>query len=174
MKKILFAVLNLLSLCILCSCTAANTLQQSTPGPIVYLNPESVFTLENAAAIVNYSPVIDGNIEKKNNMTSILYHSEPIGQGDTVRVTVRQYTDAITKQQVKEEYDMMKSMRPKAIKLDNVGEDAYIAYPSVHIYMDGYHIEITAGSGDDDTQKALLEQAAKVACSNAAKILGNR
>ena len=64
---------------------------------------------------------------------------------------------------VKEYYDECKSMRPDSfeIQLDYPAE-AFIAYPTLHYYINGYHIEVTAGSGNDDLQKNLLQNIANI------------
>jgi uncharacterized lipoprotein YehR (DUF1307 family) len=166
-KKILAVILSLSCLFLLGGCGGEKKQAEATPKPAVQVAPEAVFTIDNVKAIVDYEPVqepVEENTEK--GTKQVWYHSEPLGKGDIVEVTVRQYSDSVAKETVKAGYDQMKQKRPNAVQVDGVGEDAYIAYPSVHVYQEGYHIQITAGSGADDVQKTVLTNAAQTAVQN--------
>lgn len=170
MKKIILFLCTMLLVVSTVACTPstynAHTQTEPTPEPIITITPELAFPLDDAASIVNYTPVA-----LKESDSTVVYHSEPIGQGDTVKVTVTQYNEVITKDSIRTEYEKIKSMRPTAETLDGIGEDAYIAYPAVHVYMDGYHISVAAGSGSDDVQHELLVNVAKMVEKNLNNIL---
>lgn len=139
---------------------------EPTPMPIIKITPEQAFSADNAQSIVNY-PVTVSNTSDN----SVIYHSSPIGQGDTVTVTVSQYSDTQTKERIRADYDKVKSMRPSAETLENIGDDAYIAYPAVHVYIDGYHVSVAAGSGGDESQRNLLVGIAGTVAENLNNIL---
>lgn len=172
MKKISLVILSIILLLNLCGCgEKPPSLPQATPTPIIEVAPTDIISIEDAAAVINYAPVIDGgSITKEGDKSSVLYRSEPIGSGDIIKVSVTQYTKEITKEQIKTEFDTGKSKRPKAIDIGSI-ENCYLAYPSIHLYKDGYHIEITAGSGGEDAQKQLLEQLASRALENLNKLI---
>ena len=52
-----------------------------------------------------------------------------------------------------------------------IGQEAYIAFPSIHVYDKGCLIDITAGSGADENQKALLMSLATVAAGRLEQII---
>lgn len=170
MKKIIFYLCTILLIISVTACTPntdnAHTQTEPTPEPIIVITPDIAFPIENVQSIVNYTPVM-----LKESNDTVVYHSEPIGQGDTVKVTVSQYNEVVTKDSIRSEYEKTKSMRPSAEILDGIGEDAYIAYPTVHVYMDGYHISVTAGSGGDEVQHELLTNIAKTVEQNLNNIL---
>lgn len=155
MKKLILILTSIILTVALTACSSnpnfAPSNAEPTPEPIIKITPEQAFSVENAQSIVNYSVNVSNTSEN-----SVMYHSSPIGQGDTVTVTVSQYSDTQTKERIRADYDKVKSMRPSAETLENIGDDAYIAYPAVHIYIDGYHISVAAGSGSDEVQHDLL------------------
>ena len=61
------------------------------------------------------------------------------------------------------EYDTDKSLRPSAEEVTELGENAYIAFPSINIYDRGCYVKITAGSGSDDNQRNQLLTLARIA-----------
>lgn len=175
-KKYAYIIICIAVLCvpvILSGCSPETVLKREpTPVPIITVNPEELITTVDVSAVAAYVPVQEKS--DSDGVETVLYRSEPVGQGDIVKVSVRQYSDSVAKDDIKAEYERAKSLRPKAEVVDGIGDDAYIAYPSVHIYRDGYHVTITAGSGSGDEQKTLLEQLAKTADDRLKDMLGSQ
>jgi len=162
-KKLTLIIVSIILILNITACTPGTTpsIADPTPEPIVQISAKEVFTPENAQSFAGYTVVTD-NISD----SEVLYRSEPIGQGDTIAVTVEQYNADIAKDKIRSDYDLAKSMRPSAETLPGIGEDAYIAFPAVHIYADGYHISIAAGSGSDEKQRELLVNIANIVQEN--------
>ena len=55
--------------------------------------------------------------------------------------------------------------------MTELGETAYIAYPTIHVYDRGCIIEVTAGSGSDEDQQQLLVNLAKTAVAKFEQIM---
>jgi hypothetical protein len=167
LKKIIAIVSALFVTLSLCSCGGGGGLQSAVPTatPIPEAVPTEVLKLSDVQAAVGseLTYVQEGGVEKDGNVSTAVYRTEPLGKGDLVRVEIRQLTSQVTREQVRAEYDEMKSKRPSAQNVEGLGDDAYIAYPSIHVYKDGYHLEITAGSGADEAQAALLKNLAQTA-----------
>lgn len=167
MKKLLLIFLALLMTICLCSCGKGGGLFASpTPAPVTEINPIEIITPEDVYAAVNYAyaPVLDGDTYiRDGNKATALYRSEPIGQGDPVIVEITQYTDTVAKESVWYEYDNERIKRSSAEAVSELGEDAYIAFPSIHVFDRGCHIKITAGSGSSEEQKNTLLTLARTA-----------
>lgn len=132
--------------------------------------PSELLTIENVSPYLEYTPEMTE--ERSRRMSAARYQSNPVGQGDPVIVKVYQKNGLQSAEQVKAFYDECKAMRPDAFDVELDAEDAFIAYPSLHYYIDGYHIEITAGSGSDDLQKVLLTNLAAVSIENFTALTG--
>lgn len=167
MKKLLLIFSALLMTICLCSCGKGGGLFASpTPAPVTEINPIEIITPEDVYAAVNYAyaPVLDGDTYiRDGNKATALYRSEPIGQGDPVIVEITQYTDTVAKESVWYEYDNERIKRSSAEAVSELGEDAYIAFPSIHVFDRGCHIKITAGSGSSEEQKNTLLTLARTA-----------
>ncbi len=160
MKKLLLAVSTLLMVVVLCSCgSSGDIFSKPTPTPIPEIDPTALITPEDVYAATGYAyaPVLDGNTYTRDgNTATAVYRSEPVGQGDPVIVEVTQYTDTVSKETVWYEYDSERAKRPSAQMVTELGEDAYLAFPSIHIFDRGCHIKITAGSGSGEEQQNML------------------
>lgn len=71
-----------------------------------------------------------------------------------------QFNDAMPYQQIFSEYEANKAKRSDAKLVESLGQEAYIAFPTIHVYDRGCLISITAGSGADETQERLLQNLA--------------
>ncbi len=172
MKKLLFVFSVLLTVTGLCSCGGSGGIfAKPTPTPIPEVSPSALITAEDVAACAGYTPVIEeSETSRSGNVAEVLYRSEPIGQYDTVRVKLTQFTENINYQALFEQYESDKAARQSAELVEGIGQEAYIAFPSIHVYDRGCIVEITAGSGSDDTQRALLKNLAVIAAGRIEEI----
>ena len=70
-----------------------------------------------------------------------------------------------------DQYEQEKSKRSSAELVEGIGQESYIAFPTIHVYDRGCIIEITAGSGSDDNQKTLLKNLAITAAGRLESII---
>ncbi len=161
MKKILLALASVAVTVGLCSCSGGGLFAKPTPIPIPEIDPASLVTVDDVAINAGYTPVVEPTeVTRDGNTATVLYRSEPIGQYDPVKVTVTQFTDTIDYQQIFAQYEQEKAARSTAEVIGGIGQEAFIAFPTIHVYDRGCLIEITAGSGSDDTQRNLLKNLA--------------
>ncbi|MGN0150762.1 MAG: hypothetical protein ACI4C7_11020 [Clostridia bacterium] len=170
MKKLLMVFSTLLIIIGLCSCGGGGggLFSSPTPTPIPEINPLDILSAEDVYAGIGYAyaPVLEGGtFIRDGNKATATYRSEPIGQGDPVIITITQFNESVTKESVWYEYDYDRVMRTSAEIVQGLGEDAFLAFPSIHVYDRGCHIEITAGSGSTDEQRNLLINLATTAVS---------
>ena len=159
MKKIISIIACVALALSLCACGG-----QKEPEPVPELDPAELITVEDVAAIAGYTPVVEpSGTTKEGNRSSVLYRSEPIGQYDTVEVKVLQFNDAMPYQQIFAEYEANKAKRKDIKLVESLGQEAYIAFPTIFVYDRGCLVSITAGSGADDEQERLLTNLAYTA-----------
>ena len=160
MKKLLLVLASLAMIIGLCACGGGGGLfAKPTPTPIPEIDPATLITTDDVALNAGYTPVIEESGTSRNgNVATVLYRSEPIGQNDTVTVKVTQFTDTI-------------DYRSSAELVEGIGQESYIAFPTIHVYDRGCIIEITAGSGSDDNQKTLLKNLAITAAGRLESII---
>ncbi len=172
MKKILFVLASLTCTIILCSCGKAGGLfSKATPTPIPVVDPSAIITAEDVAAATGYTPVLDGGAVKyEGNTATAFYRSEPVGQ-DPVEISVQQYNEQTPVENVWFDYDTNRAYRSSAEEIADLGETAFIAFPSINIYDRGCYICITAGSGSDDNQRNLLLNLANIAVPRLEEIM---
>lgn len=166
MKKLLLT----LSLAVLALCLGA--CGKPAPEPIPDIEPSVLINEQDIAAIAGYVPVAEPSA-RNGNIAEIYYRSEPRGQFDPVTVKITQFTDDIDYQMLFEQYEQEKAKRPSAELIPGIGQEAYIAYPSIHVYNKGCIIDITAGSGSDENQKNLLMTLATTAAGRLEEIIPN-
>lgn len=173
MKKLLLVLASLAMIIGLCACGGGGGLfAKPTPTPIPEIDPATLITTDDVALNAGYTPVIEESGTSRNgNVATVLYRSEPIGKNDTVTVKVTQFTDTIDYQMLFDQYEQEKSKRSSAELVEGIGQESYIAFPTIHVYDRGCIIEITAGSGSDDNQKTLLKNLAITAASRLESII---
>lgn len=151
----------------LCACG-----EQPEPEPVPELDPAQLVTAEDVAAIAGYTPVVEpSGTTKEGNRSSVMYRSEPIGQNDTVEVKVVQFNDDMTYQQIFNEYEANKAKRSDAKLIESLGQEAYIAFPTIFIYDRGCLVSITAGSGAGDEQERILTSLAYTAAGRLEELI---
>ena len=156
MKKIISIIACAALTLSICSCGA-----KKEPEPVPELDPAQLITVEDVAAVAGYTPVIEPEgTTKEGNRSSVLYRSEPIGQYDTVEVKLVQFNDEMPYQQIFAEYEANKAKRKDIKLVESLGQEAYIAFPTIFVYDRGCLVAITAGSGADDEQERLLKNLA--------------
>ena len=94
---------------------------------------------------------------------TVVYVPNPIGSADTVTVSIEQFSESVTTNQVWADYENSRIRRKDMEFVEGIGEDCYIAYPYINVYVRGCFIRISAGSGDNDEQADLLKSLAKSA-----------
>lgn len=171
-KKILLIVSSLIIIIGLCSCGKSGGLFSSaTPTPIPIVSPTDILPANEIAEFVNYEPVLDGEITDQDHTKTAVYVSNPRGQSDSVTVKVTQFGGNFTKDDVWNRYDSARVKRSSAELISGIGSDAYIAFPSIHIYDRGCEITISAGSGSDTGQANLLKRLGERAVMNFENII---
>lgn len=174
MKKLLLIISSLLITIGICSCgNGGGLFAKPTPTPIPVLDPTVILSADDVYAGINYeyAPVIDGEMKIEGNSRSVVYVSNPKGQGDSVEIKITQYNETTGIDQVYQSFAAAKEKRYEITEVTDLGETAYIAYPSIHVYDRGCVIDITAGSGSDETQQQLLLNLAKLAVANFEEIM---
>lgn len=162
MKKMLVAIISLSLLISSCG--------KKKPQYTMDVYPSELLTQENVAPYLDYTPEMT---EERSRRVSVAeYKSNPVGQGYPVIIKVYQKNGLQSAESVKKYYDECKKMRSDAFDAGLNADDSFIAYPAIHYYIDGYHVEITAGGGSDDLQKALLINLATVSIDNFTTLTG--
>lgn len=173
MKKVIF-VLSCLAITIgLCACGGGGGLfSRPTPTPVPDIDPAQLITAEDVAAIAGYTPVIEESATgREGNVATVLYRSEPIGQNDIVEVKLTQFNDTIGYEQIFALYEQEKASRRSSQLVESLGQESYIAFPTIHVYDRGCLIEITAGSGAGEAQESLLKSLAVTAAGRLEAII---
>lgn len=176
MKKLFFVIVSLAATICLCACGkgGGGLFSKPTPTPIPEINPADLVTVEDVYAGVNYSftPILEGGAPVRNgNTATATYRSEQLGAVDPVIVTVTQFNESVSKETVWNEYDNIRVRRPSAEMISGLGEDAFLAFPSIHVFDRGCHIQITAGSGANDIQRTTLINFANIAVQKLENII---
>ncbi len=176
MKKALFVISSLLMTIWLCACGGDGGLfSKAMPTQMPDIDPATLVTLDDVVINAGYTPVIEpSGTVREGNIGTVLYRSEPIGQSDIVSVKITQFTEDIDYQMLFEQYEEEKAKRSSAEIVSGIGQEAYIAFPSIHVYDRGCIIDITAGSGADETQKLLLKNLALAAAHKLEEIVPDR
>lgn len=175
MKKSIIALISTILITMLISSCGGNKDEQVNKDitlpqidPISLLPANDVYTALDFA----YVPVVDGGVVvNEGNTSSAVYVSDPKGEHDSIEISVTQKTDTITADTIKAYYNESMQKRADAMTVSNLGEIAYIAYPSIYVYDNGCIIKITAGSGDDVNQQNLLIKLATTAVGNLDKLV---
>lgn len=121
------------------------------------LSPDTVLTVMMAAqsngGTMDLSPE---GIVAEGNMLTATYLGVPLGSVDPVSISIEQFSNSLSTSQVWDDYENDRLMRPDMQFIDGIGQDCYIAFPYICVFDRGCYIKITAGSGNDDGQKATL------------------
>ncbi len=168
MKKLLLFVMSILMVLTISACGSKNDAEK-TQTTVTEIDPVNVLTANDVYEALNYEyvPVVDGGvIVHEDNTSKATYVSDPKGQNDSVEIKITYMTDKIGPEVVKAQFEESKAKRTDTIDIANLGESAYIAFPSMYIYDRGCIIKITAGSGNSNEQQNLLIALATKAITN--------
>lgn len=144
---------------ILWACSCGSVPKESNKDNWVQLKPGELLSAEEVASIAGYQPVMEETLARQK--STVVYQSDPVGASDPVIVDVYQYNGRTSEALIRQQYEEWKEKRPSSQEIDGfTGVDAFLAYPSLHLYKDGIHVVITAGSGADETQADLLQRLA--------------
>ncbi len=125
---------------------------------------------ETVAPYLDYTPDVKEKNTRQYSITE--YLSNPRGKYDPVIVKVYQVNGLLSEEDVLNHFNECKDLRSDAFTVDGMNVDCFVAYPSIHYYTGGYHVQITAGSGSDNDQKILLMNLAKISLENLDKYKG--
>ena len=125
---------------------------------IARISPETLLSAETVSGMTGASMVMsEDGVSVDGNGLSVTYVANPIGTADTVSVTVEQFSDTLGVSQVWSDYESNRITRSSDTEfVEGIGEDCYIAYPFINVYVRGCYVRISAGSGNNDSQKNLL------------------
>lgn len=169
MKKII-SILSLAAITMsLCSCGEGGLFGDPIPTPEPMIDAAEVLTIDNVKTAVadNYTVELEGGgAVTEGNVTTASYRANPVGSGDPIIVEVIQSVGSVSEDTIWADYEAKRLTRSSAQLVEGIGEDAYIAYPSIHVYNKGTEIVITAGSGSDEGQANYLKDLAKTAVAN--------
>ncbi len=133
------------------------------------LLPTDIITLEEAQTLIGDSYTLtmkDNAVIEDENLLSVKYVSEPLGKGDGVFINVLRPDGNHSKNEIKDEFSKSRDKRPNRILVKGLGDDAYISYPTLHLYVNDLYVTITAGSKASDEQADLLVELGKIAEKN--------
>jgi len=125
-------------------------------------------TSDEAKGLVSYEPVM--NIENSNQKSVLRIESEPKG-ADPIIIEVYSHNEKKSVAEIYEAFKQKKEKRTSAKDISEYDAEALLAYPSVNIYRDGYMVVVTAGSGGDEEQDALLKKAGAIATTHLVEFL---
>ncbi len=152
MKKIIAI---LCSIVVLCSCSS---------DKVTDITASVLLSSEQLAPYLDYTPEFSEKTTRRYSIAE--YRPNPPGKNDPVIVKVYQENQLISREKISEDFNNRMELRTDSFTIDSLGVDCYVAYPSIHYYIDGYYVEITAGSGSDNNQKILLMNLAKISLEN--------
>lgn len=112
-------------------------------------------------------------VDLGNNTYRASYYPDPLGSDDPVIVEVTIPDENLLRSDIKNLYLKSYDSRINKRKIDGVGEDAFVAFPTLTVYDRGYLICITAGAGDTKEQLDTLLTLGQKAIRNFHNYLDN-
>ncbi len=161
MKKIIFLMILCLGLFTACGRKKEEKRPLLLPTDVVSLNAAQKLVADEYTLVMKNDAVI-----QEDNKTAVTYLSDPLGSGDSITIEVYSSDKNNTAENTKDEFLLSKNKRSDFIRVEGLGEDAYITYPSLHIYLNGVYVKITAGSGASESQSDILVELGKIAEKN--------
>ena len=164
MKKILAIIMCMATVLCLASCGGGSDKETTR------ISPDELLTADTVSDITGVTMKADKEgVTNDGSARTVVYVPNPIGSADTVTVSIEQFSESVTTNQVWADYENSRIRRKDMEFVEGIGEDCYIAYPYINVYVRGCFIRISAGSGDNDEQADLLKS---LATSAALKVEG--
>lgn len=137
---------------------------------VARISPDELLTADTVSDITGVTmKAHEDGVTNDGSAREVIYVPNPIGSADPVSVRIEQFSDSLTTDQVWADYENSRLRRGDMEFVEGIGEDCYIAYPYINVYVRGCFIRISAGSGDSDEQTELLKS---LATSAALKVEG--
>ena len=162
MKKV-FYLLTVFTLILVCGCSANDDTKRPPIKKGEKLDVSMLLNLQEVQEFVAYD--LTESVEGTRLKQTLTFSSNPLGN-DPVILELYSYNEGKSVAAVYEDFKNKKEKRPKSKDVEISGVEAYIAYPSLNMYRDGYMIVITAGSGANDEQANLLMGLGNVVSDN--------
>ena len=155
MKKIFALILCVIMTVAVSSCSGSK--EETDISSIPRLSPEALITSELASGMTGSTLVMsEEGVRQDGNGLSVKYLSNPVGVADPVYVKIEQFSEKLPVAQVWSDYESDRIPRADMEFIDGIGEDCYIAYPFINVYVRGCYLRISAGSGSGENQKNAL------------------
>ncbi len=135
------------------------------------ITPDRIISLNEAIGASGAEALTDGEVKKIGNRLEVCYNANPIGSADNVKVELVYYSDEYPRSSVEELFNSDRDRLLIYEEISNMGERAFIAFPSIYIYEKGFYVKITAGSASDDTQAEILKKLGQTAAENLEKYI---
>ena len=137
------------------------------------INPDEIITLSEASEVAEGYTLTQGEVKKTGNKLSVIYNAEPLGSGDNVQVELVYYSDEYPRSTVEELFNSEHQKLMVYEEVSDMGEQAFISFPSIHIYEKGFYLKITGGSGDA-AQASVLKTLGQTAMKNMNKYISSK
>lgn len=161
MKKVILTAF-IFALMLVSGCKKENALVPVMPTDIISEAEAEAVIAEDYDIILEHNAVVDMG----NNTYKASYISEPVGAGDPVIVEVTYPSESLSGSEIKKLYFKSYDSRVNKRKIEGVGSEAFIAFPTLNILEEGHLIRITAGSGDTREQLDMLLSLGQTAVDN--------
>lgn len=142
------------------------------------LLPTDVISLDTACQNYcgeDYTFVMkDDAVKQEGNHLYTAYITDPLGAGDNIYVDIYITDENNDSNSIKNKFEASKNKRSDFIAVDDLNAEAYITYPTIHLYTNDVYAAITAGSGSDDNQTELLINLGKTALENIEKYASSK
>lgn len=170
MKKIYAIIVSVVLVVAMSSCGKGSKVVDVSK--IERIAPDQLVTVEAVSTITGVDMKVDDNgVTTDGNATSVTYVSEEAYAGDPVTIRVEQFSQSLSINQVWNDYENTRIYRGDMEFIEGIGEDCYLAYPNINIYDRGCYVRISAGSGDDEAQRELLENLASIAAGEVERLI---
>ncbi|MGI6497439.1 MAG: hypothetical protein ACOX0U_01110 [Oscillospiraceae bacterium] len=143
-----------------------NSLSSDSPA-VGVIEPSSLISKEEAERILGVSLDTARTSEQERvGLKQCLYESE--NHFFQISLTQQAMMPAEQRQTPESLYRAIVENFEDAVKVENVGGEAYFATPGLHILEDGYYILIAIGNLDDEGNREKLTEAGRLAVANLA------
>lgn len=156
MKRLFAGIICVIMAVVIAGC-GGDTQTNGNTGTVQQLSPDSLITAETASSLTGTTMrMTEDGVVNDNGTLTVTYVTDPIGQGDSVSVSIRQFSDTVSSSVIWSDYEQARIKRTDMEYVEGIGGACYIAYPYINVYDRGCHIRISAGSGNSENQKNLL------------------